>query len=113
MRFSTVTEFRNIISHLPSETIGYYAFAYNSSLTTITIPASVDDIGNNVFNRCYNIDYITFLVISEPDIGSDLATDSRSLRYVYVPKGQQIAYKNALSGKLYPGAMIVEEQRFR
>ena len=96
--------------NLPStvETIGYYAFAYNSSLTTITIPASVNDIGNNVFNRCYNIDYITFLGISEPDIGSDLATDSRSLRYVYVPKGQQIAYKNALSGKLYPGAMIVE-----
>lgn len=77
-------------------------------MTTITIPASVNDIGNNVFNRCYNIDYITFLGISEPDIGSDLATDSRSLRYVYVPKGQQIAYKNALSGKLYPGAMIVE-----
>ena len=96
--------------NLPStvETIGYYVFAYNSSLTTITIPASVKDIGGYVFTGCYYIDYITFLGISEPKITGDFANESHSLRYVYVPKGQQIAYKNALSGKLYPGAMIVE-----
>ena len=66
--------------------IGYYAFYYCSSLTSITIPDGVTSIGDNAFYYCYSLASITI-----PDgvtsIGSTAVRSCSSLTSITIPDG--------------------------
>lgn len=110
--------------------IGFRAYAWCSKLKSINIPETVTVIDNmalfstaieslvipdnvcvlraQAFDYCSVLDHITFLRTAPPEFEWMLCNNDTMLRYVYVPYGTQTAYKETLTGILYPGAMIVE-----
>lgn len=88
------------------------AFFRNDSLVSLTLPDTVAYLGQQCLDYCYSLEYIEFLRETPPATrgtsNSTVCFGASGLRYVYVPAGTSVTYKSALSGKLYPGAMIVE-----
>ena len=73
-------------------TIGPSSFSGNSKLVNLTIPASVQTIGDNAFNGCNNIENIISMIENPSDISDNVfSTSSASL---YVPKGTRDLYKS-------------------
>lgn len=92
------------------EIIGRYAFGWNTSLTSITIPSTVTYVGDDAF---YNCDVLTNVICkaitpptSEP-IGSAEApnifryTSGNTGFTIYVPAGSVDAYKSAYAWSMY------------
>ena len=66
--------------------IGQSAFAYCSSLTTVTIPASVTSIGQSAFEGCSSLTAIT-LPEGVTSIGRSAFEDCSSLAAINIPEG--------------------------
>lgn len=80
----------------------------NDSLPHITLPQTLTGLGNQCLDFDYGLEYIEFLNETPPETSDSFCYGASGLRYVYVPAGTSVAYKAALTGRLYPGAMIVE-----
>lgn len=87
---------------------------YATHAATVTLPATLQSIGNQTFDYSDYLEWVTFTAQTPPENiqGSPgfyaVLYHCPALRYVYVPAGTQMAYKNALAGSVAPGAMIVE-----
>ena len=73
------------------ETIGDMAFCYNGSLTSLTIPASVRHIGQDVFTGCSRFVSLYCEALTPPVMNSILSSDTQ----IYVPSSCVEAYKAA------------------
>lgn len=92
---------------LPSvTTVEGWAFM-GTRLTTIAFPAAVTTLGIQVIDYCDDLEYVVFRGNTPPAIES-LSIYGNDVRYIYVPEGTQVAYKDALADKCNAGAMIVE-----
>ena len=91
-RYVPVKNIRNLgkITEIPSN----YIFANNSALTTVVLPATLTNIGNNAFNACGTIASFTCLGETPPTIGSG-AFNGTTLTKIYVPADSVNAYKAA------------------
>lgn len=96
------------------ELLDYGAFMM-SDLLQVTLPATLEKIGSQSFDFCYDLEYLEFLSTTPPSTMSDFATDpyicpgATGLRYVYVPTGTQSSYLAFFKAEtLPPGAMVVE-----
>lgn len=78
-----------------------------TQIESITFPDTVTTVGNQVIDFCDDLEYVVFQGSTPPEIGS-LSLYGNDVRYIYVPEGTQVAYKDALAGKCNAGAMIVE-----
>ena len=73
----------------PVTSIGEYAFAYYSGLTSITIPNSVISIGNYAFAGCSELTSIT-IPSSVTSIGNYAFGNCSGLKTIYIPNGAQL-----------------------
>ena len=69
--------------------IGSYAFAYNNSLTSITIPDSVSSIGNNAFLYCFSLNTVS-IPNSVRSIGYRAFYNCSDLRRATIPNSISI-----------------------
>ena len=89
-------------------TIGFYAFQDCTSLTSITIPASVTSIGEYAFYNCTSLGTITFKGTTPPaEFGADWAPSTDTLAVIVVPAASKSLYETAL-GETY-AAIIAKE----
>lgn len=79
---------------------------YATHAAYVVLPTTLQSIGFQAFDWSDHLEYITFTGQTPPSIPG--IAYNCPLRYVYVPVGTQVAYKNALAGNIAPGAMIVE-----
>ena len=86
---SNNTVIPNTVTNISNE-----AFATNSALTSITIPASVTSIGDNVFNGCESLTAVIMQSATPPTL-NQWVFDSCPALTIYVPTGTAAAYKAA------------------
>ena len=82
---------------LPStlQTIGIQAFEGCSNLQSIELPANLTSIGNQAFNICRNLEEITCHATTPPTLGTDAFRKVSTDIPVYVPCGSLADYQNA------------------
>ena len=74
--------------------IGFEAFYFCSSLTTITIPNSVLTIGNNAFHGCSGLTSVKLYAETPAPLLSGIFPTSQPMT-LYVPQGSKAAYQSA------------------
>lgn len=77
---------------------GDASFYGASSLREITIPASVEKIGDRIFGKCDNLNKVTFLGNAPLEIGFDAFGENKALE-IYYPKNASGWDNTALSEK--------------
>lgn len=104
-----VNDFNDIIQRtisgdyeLPSDTttIGKYAFARCTELTSVTIPSGVTSIGVMAFSGCTGLESITVKATTPPSINATVFNDTSGFT-IYVPSGSVSSYKLNNDWKLY------------
>ena len=90
-----VGENKYIQIHNSVISIGEWAFAHCTSLTSITIPDSVTYIGIRAFNNCNSLTSIT-MPNSVKSIGDDAFWNCNSLTWVTIPKQFESQINNIL-----------------
>ena len=74
------------IDGLPVESIGENAFKDNKSLKSVSIPATVETIGNNAFYGCSNLEIVTFHTLSSiTTIGNTIFSSCYKLKSINIP----------------------------
>ena len=76
-------------------TIGNTAFSSSPTLKDITIPASVTSIGESAFATCTALESVTVKAETPICIPESTFKNTPSLTTLYVPKGSEMAYRNA------------------
>ncbi|MCQ2210604.1 MAG: leucine-rich repeat domain-containing protein [Paludibacteraceae bacterium] len=76
--------------------IGADAFMDCLNLTSVTLPTTIEAIGNNAFANCENLKFVTCLGDTPPTIADDIFSEKMGT-IVYVPRGTTVAYKEAWS----------------
>lgn len=75
-------------SEIPSDVgplaIGLGAFAYNTQLTSITIPDNVQSIGDSAFSHCYSLKSVAF-AYGLLSLGSDVFENCTKLEAILLP----------------------------
>ncbi len=74
--------------------IGFEAFYFCSSLTTITIPNSVLTIGNNAFHGCSGLTSVKLYAETPAPLLAGIFPTAQPMT-LYVPKGSKAAYQSA------------------
>lgn len=96
---------KNVSSiRLPSQlqTIGDYAFRYSASLVSVTIPASVVDLGSLSFADCDKL--VSVVCLSEtPPEAWEAFQNYKVLTRIMVPGGSVPAYQSAQGWSVYAG----------
>lgn len=77
------------------EEIGYSAFYNFTYLETVTIPDSVDTIGDGAFENCSSLTSLTVKATYPPTLGSGVFTNTNSNLVIYVPAESVNDYKAA------------------
>ena len=95
--FSGCTGLTSVTIPASVTSIGDHAFDGCTHLTTIGIPASVTSIGNGAFNGCSILEKVTIYATSVPTLGTDVFTDNKTGRKIYVFSNCVTAYKAAWS----------------
>lgn len=76
--------------------------------TAIEFPATLKTVGQQAMDFNYELEYVTFTG-DVPTFEAGFMGNGDALRYVYVPAGMSLAYKDALAqAELKAGVMIVE-----
>jgi len=88
------------------ETIGNNAFYNCYSLSTLTIPAAVTSIGTGAFSSCYGLKEIHFLSTTPPTItNTNVFSNLPSDCIIYVPSASLNTYKTANYWSTYASQM--------
>ena len=74
--------------------IGNYAFS-GSSITSITIPSNITNMGIYVFDYCKQLISVTVEPTTPPSLGRYSFRDNANSRKIYVPSESINAYKTA------------------
>lgn len=77
------------------EEIGHDAFYNFQYLETVTIPDSVDTIGDNAFENCSSLTSLTVKATYPPTLGSGVFTNTNANLVIYVPAESVNDYKAA------------------
>lgn len=83
------------------EEIGHRAFYDFPYLESVTIPDSVDTIGDNAFENCSSLTSLTVKATYPPTLGSDVFTNTNSNLVIYVPAESINDYKAASGWSTY------------
>ncbi len=85
--------------------IGDYAFAGCSGLTSVTIGSGVTSIGDYAFGYCSNLVCVTVWATTPPSIGSQVFYKGSGIPLppIYVPSGSVDTYKEATNWSYYYG----------
>lgn len=75
--------------------IGYAAFRFCSSLSSITIPDGVTQIGDYTFEGCTELETADCKAVEPPLLGVDVFMDCEALATINVPTASVDAYKAA------------------
>ena len=87
--------------------IGYAAFAYCDSLTSVNIPDSVTEIGAGAFYDCDSLKSVYCKAATPPALGGNsVFDDNASGRKIYVPAGSASAYRSATRWNEYASAIV-------
>ncbi|MCL2797137.1 MAG: leucine-rich repeat domain-containing protein [Firmicutes bacterium] len=78
--------------------IGDYAFQYRSTITTATIPASVEQIGEEAFGCCYNLSYLNIVPGKLKTIGKSAFLGCSGLFSILVPSSVETIGQFAFYG---------------
>lgn len=78
----------------------------------VEFPSTLREMGQQVMDFNDSVEYVTFAgdvpSLGDNDFRNWFMTDGDNFRYVYVPEGKLLAYKDALAkAQLKPGVMIV------
>lgn len=104
-----VNDFNDIIQRtisgdyeLPSgtTTIGNYAFARCTELTSVTIPSGVTSIGVKSFAKCTGLESVTIEATTPPSTNATVFHDTNDF-IIYVPAGSVDSYKTHYEWKRY------------
>ena len=87
-------------------TIGGWAFAYCHSLTSVTIPDSVTTIGEAAFLYCTSLKTVYCKPTTPPAGGDSIFYANASGWKIYVPAGSVNAYKSATCWSAYAYAIV-------
>ena len=71
-----------------------YAFYEQTSLRTVTLPSTVESIGDYAFDGCSSVSYVRFLSETPPTLGRSSLPTKGGMRW-YVPSGCLEVYQNA------------------
>lgn len=74
---------------------------YNSGITSITLPASLKTLGNDVFGSCKSLKEVYCQPILPPTSGSRVFSNNSSNLIIYVPSNSLNNYKNASEWNLW------------
>lgn len=82
--------YKNTYSSIPDEvtTLGQYAFASNTRVTTMTLPKKLKTIAANCFNGCTTLSSVYFQNTPTGSINSASFSACTALTDVYVPWGE-------------------------
>lgn len=83
-----------------------YAFDGCTSLPSITIPASIENVHNGAFSNCKSLSTVTVLAGTPPKLASDAFDNCAALAHINVPAESVAAYKAAPGWSAY--ADIIE-----
>ena len=87
--------------------IGDYTFTSLYTLTTITLPSSLEVLAGNAFAYCYNLTSVYCKATTPPSLyGTDVFYDNASDRLIYVPVESLDAYLNAEGWRYYADAIV-------
>ncbi len=81
--------------------IGYGAFTYCTSLTSITIPSSIVSIGHSAFIGCENLSLVVSLATTPPSLGN-VAFETASDAVLHVPATAVSDYENSDWSEYFP-----------
>lgn len=96
---------------LPDVTaINRYAFRYCRNLPKVTIPSTIETIGNSVFNSCISLAEIHCLPTVPPTLGEDVFRGIASDFIIYVPVDTGDTYKAASGWSAYADHIVEEGQ---
>ena len=73
------------VNGLPVTNLGPMVFQRNTTLTAVTIPASVTTIDRLAFDSCSNLKTVTLLCETAPTLGSSAFTNLAAKSVIYVP----------------------------
>lgn len=82
-------------------TIGQFAFANCTSLTSIDIPSSVTSIRSGAFQGCTALTSVTVNATNPPNLATNSFNSTNSSFVVYVPASSLESYKTASNWKTY------------
>lgn len=85
--------------------INDYAF-YMSKLTSVTIPDSVETIGNYAFTDCSSLTSVYCKATTPPALGTNVFSGNASDRKIYVPTESVDTYKAATGWSNYSSSII-------
>jgi len=89
--------------------IDIYAFAYCSSLTSVTIGNSVMSIGSKSFSYCSSLTSVTALNPTPIEITQDVFTN-RNNATLYVPAASIDSYRNVSPWNEFGAIAPIEDQ---
>lgn len=89
----------NTIDGYTVSEIGDYAFGYRANLEEITIPDSVINIGNNVFEGCSNLGNITIQGTVPPALGTEVFNNCYAI--ISVPQTAVVTYQGTAGWDTY------------
>ena len=81
--------------------IGYGAFTYCTSLTSITIPSSIVSIGHSAFIGCENLSLVVSQATTPPSLGN-VAFETASDAVLHVPATAVSDYENSDWSEYFP-----------
>lgn len=90
----------------PITQIGDWAFYDCDSLTSITIPDTVNSIGNRAFSNCNDLSRVYCMATTPPKLGINAFDENHSRFIIYVPSESVELYKSAPNWNNYAKMII-------
>ena len=92
------------------ETIMDKAFAGNTHLTAVTLPASLYEIASHAFENCTGLEMITCRATNVPYLGGDVFVGVNKAIPVFVPKANIALYKAEDEWKDFTNYIAIEDK---
>ncbi len=88
--FSSHSELKSVILNEGLLELGWGAFRYCSSLSSITLPSTITKLNNYCLEGCWALKSVKCLATTPPELGSEVFT---TVTIIYVPDASVDAYK--------------------